>query len=94
MPVRIRYATLMFLVYVIQSESSGKIYIGQTNDLASRIRRHNQELPSKKGSYTKLNKGSWKLIYSENCKTREDAIKREKQLKSAKGREFIKNNFR
>ncbi len=43
-----------FFVYIIQS-SSGKCYIGQTNNLADRLNRHN----SNRSNYTK-NKG---LIY-------------------------------
>ncbi|MCZ8215524.1 MAG: GIY-YIG nuclease family protein [Cyclobacteriaceae bacterium] len=28
--------------YILVSDSSGKLYIGQTNDLSDRIRRHNE----------------------------------------------------
>jgi len=31
----------------------------------------------------------WDLVYTETCKTKQIAILREKQLKTAKGREFI-----
>lgn len=34
--------------------------------------------------------GAWELIYSEDAKNREEALKREKQLKSYRGRQFIK----
>jgi putative endonuclease len=80
----------MFVVYVIESQKTGKIYIGQTSDLGKRMKRHNQELPTKKTSYTTKNKGPWKIIYKEKYEARSEAIKREKQLKTAKGREFIK----
>jgi putative endonuclease len=33
----------------------------------------------------------WKLIHSENFTDKASALKREKELKSAKGREFIWN---
>jgi predicted GIY-YIG superfamily endonuclease len=31
----------MYFTYILESEFSGKIYIGPTNDLVSRIKRHN-----------------------------------------------------
>jgi len=79
-----------FYVYVIKSENSGKIYIGQTSNLENRITRHNKILSTKIRSYTSRNKGPWKIVYTEVFSTREDARKREKKLKSARGRKFIK----
>lgn len=90
--VRSHYASQMtFTVYVIKSENTGKIYIGQTSDYENRIQRHNGLLPVDKKSFTYKNIGPWKLIYKEEYSTREEAIKREKELKSYRGREFIKN---
>lgn len=78
-------------VYVIKSLTTGKIYIGQTKDLDKRLSRHNGELISKAGSYTKLNKGPWVTVYKEEFTTRTEAIEREKELKSYRGREFIRS---
>ena len=83
-----------YYVYVIKSKSSGKIYIGQTKNLDQRLKRHNELLPSKNKSYTKINKGSWKLVYEEVFRNRKEALKREKQLKSYQGRKFIKVKLR
>ena len=80
----------MFVVYAIVSESNGKIYIGQTNNLELRLNQHNSLDKNHLGKFTQQNKGPWKLVYSEECKTRSGALKREKQLKSFRGREFIK----
>ena len=82
---------MVFFVYAIQSQSSKKIYIGQTDNLVKRLSRHNRELPTKTKSYTYKNTGPWKVVYSEQFLTRDEALKREKELKSYKGREFIKN---
>lgn len=82
----------MFYVYVIKNEY-GKIYIGQTGDIDHRLKRHNKELPVKKSSYTFKNKGTWKLIYKEEYRTRSEALKREKHLKSHKGRDWIRQNL-
>jgi predicted GIY-YIG superfamily endonuclease len=43
-----------------------------------------------KNSYTARFDGAWTLIYKENAESRQEALKREKQLKSFRGREFIK----
>lgn len=82
-----------YFTYVIQSECSGKIYIGQTDNLELRLRRHNGTLPTNKRSYTKLNKGPWKIVYHEEFNTRSEAILREKQLKSHGGRDWLKSKL-
>ena len=81
--------TGMFTVYVLKSILFQKIYIGFTSDLDARIIAHNH--PSNKG-WTKSFK-PWELIYTEEFQTKKEAMLREKQLKSAKGREFIHNKI-
>ena len=77
----------MFTVYVIYNRFSDKIYIGQTSDLEKRIVEHNM----KRGNhFTAKHQGKWELIYQESVPTRSKALTREKQLKSYRGREFIK----
>jgi putative endonuclease len=77
----------MFLVYALYSEKYQKIYIGYTSNIEQRLLSHN-ELGTK--GYT-LRYRPWKLIYTESFLLKSDAMKREKLLKSAKGREFIWN---
>ncbi|MGI6278559.1 MAG: GIY-YIG nuclease family protein [Patescibacteria group bacterium] len=84
----------MYYAYVIKSQFSGKIYIGQTGNLEKRLQRHNKIINNKKTSYTYKNKGPWVLIYKEMFPGRKEAIKREKQLKTAQGRKFIKEYIR
>lgn len=79
----------MYYVYIIKSESTGKIYTGQTSDLEKKLRQHNDP-DNNLSKYTKQNKGTWKLIYKEELFTRAEAIKREKFLKSGKGRSCLK----
>ncbi|MDZ7798506.1 MAG: GIY-YIG nuclease family protein [Patescibacteria group bacterium] len=57
---------------------------GQTVNLNNRIKKHNQG----KCPYTKGRK-PWKLIYHEIFKTRSEAMKREKFLKSGQGRKYL-----
>ena len=80
----------MFWAYVIKSDLN-KIYIGHTSNLENRIKRHNGLLPVKKSSYTYKNGSNWRIIHKEEFDTRDEAIKREKELKSFKGRKFIKS---
>jgi putative endonuclease len=83
---------MSFFAYVIKNSNTGKIYIGQTSNLKNRIDRHNGLLKNKLSSFTSKNKqnGLWILIYFEELSDRKAAIKREKELKSYRGREFIK----
>ena len=76
----------MFTVYVLHSRSFDKIYIGFTYDKEKRIFAHNHI--SNKG-WTKSFQ-PWEIIYTEEFKLKSDAMIREKQLKTSKGREFIR----
>ena len=75
----------MFTVYVLYSEKFDKIYIGFTSDIEERLKAHN-ELATK-GWTIKFR--PWKLIHSELFETKANAMSREKELKTAKGREWI-----
>ncbi len=77
----------MYSVYVLYSFTSKKIYIGFTSDLEKRLIAHNHI--SNKGWTKKFQ--PWNLIYHEDFDLKSQAMIREKQLKSAKGREFIYN---
>jgi putative endonuclease len=82
----------MYYVYVIKSKTTDKIYIGQTSDLGRRLSQHNDRNLGKR-SYTKLQGDNWEIIYKEEFITRVEAVNREKQLKSYRGREFIKKKL-
>ncbi len=78
----------MFFVYCIYNKEHKKIYIGQTDNVEVRLDLHNRK--EFKNSYTSKFDGEWVVIYKEECKDRPEALIREKQLKSYRGREFIK----
>ncbi|MBA3678904.1 GIY-YIG nuclease family protein [Candidatus Saccharibacteria bacterium] len=78
----------MFKIYAIYNKNANKYYIGQSINLAERIKQHNEH--TFKG-YTAGFPGEWELIYEESVATRPEALKREKQLKSGNGRIFIKS---
>ncbi len=75
-----------FVVYILFSEDYGKTYVGFTSNLIERFKSHNYL--SKKGYKIKFR--PWQVIYVEFFTTKSEALKREKLLKSGKGREFIK----
>lgn len=79
---------MIYFVYAIFNKKYDKIYIGQTDNLESRVKLHNGE--KFKNSYTSRFGGGWILIYSEKVPDRRTALVREKELKSYKGRQFIK----
>ncbi len=66
-------------VYILENPE-GRTYVGQTQDIEVRIKRHNRG----SGEMWTQGKGVWSLIYTETFKTRSEAIKREKKLKSLK----------
>lgn len=80
----------MYYVYAIYNRKHDKFYIGETNNLRQRLEMHNDHrFPT---SYTARFDGFWELVYSEEYSIRQEARKREKQLKSYRGRQFI-NKF-
>lgn len=80
-------AVTMYTIYVLYNKNNSKIYIGQTDDLRTRLKLHKDKIFM---GYTSRFNGNWELIYSEVVDTRFDALRREKQLKSYRGREFVK----
>ena len=79
----------MFTVYVLYSEKYNKIYIGYTSDMEKRFRSHN-ELGTK-GWTVKFR--PWKIVYTERFETKSSAMKREKELKTSRGRNFIRKEI-
>ena len=77
----------MYTVYVLYSEKFDKIYIGYTSNLEERFKSHNEL--GKKGWTIKFR--PWRIIYSEEFEQKSLALIRERELKSAQGRLFIRN---
>ncbi len=70
----------MYTVYILQSIKNNIYYIGHTNNINDRIKRHN----SGSVKYTKKYI-PWKLIYTEEYTTKSEAFKREMEIKKYKG---------
>jgi len=76
----------MYFVYVLYSKAFDKIYIGSSSNVNARLESHNDY---RNKGYTSRYR-PWIVIYQEKCESKHDALIRERQLKTAKGREFIK----
>ena len=75
-----------FYVYILRSEKNGKYYIGSTNDLNDRFKRHNE------GRSKYIKPGiPWQLMYFEEYPDSSKTIKREKEIKNRKSKEFIES---
>jgi len=78
-----------FALYILQSNASGRFYVGHTNNLSERIRRHNAgRTLANKG------KGPYELVHVEYFPTRAQAVTRERQIKSRKSRSYIEQLVR
>jgi putative endonuclease len=78
-----------YYVYVLRSKFDGKLYTGFTSDLESRLIEHNS------GKVTSTKKRiPFEIIYFEYCLNIDDAIHREKYLKTTYGKRYIKNRLK
>jgi len=78
------YGAMKYFIYILQSEKDGTYYIGHTSDLEARLRRHNQG----RSAYTR-SKAPWKLLYKEVLNSKAEAMKREREIKKRKDRDYI-----
>ncbi|MFC4871086.1 GIY-YIG nuclease family protein [Negadavirga shengliensis] len=76
----------MYTVYALYSADFDKLYIGYTSNLEQRLKSHN-ELGKK--DWTKRYR-PWILVHSESFQDKTSAIRREKELKTGRGREFLR----
>jgi putative endonuclease len=72
----------MFYVYILESRSHR--YIGRTNNLKRRVLEHNAGKNSSTKAYI-----PWELIFYETYLNNEDAIRRERYLKTSQGRQAL-----
>ena len=74
----------VYFLYILQSESTGRFYIGQTQDVAERLAYHN-------ANYSKSlkNRGPWRLVHTETYPSRSAAVRREREIKSWKDHRMV-----
>ena len=76
---------IMWTFYILYSSTLDKYYIGYTGDkLEERLRRHNTNHKGFTGGI-----GDWKIMYVERFQTKEEAYRREREVKNWKSRKLI-----
>ena len=80
---------MAYTVYILESERTGRYYVGSTGDLEERLARHNQG----RSKYTKADV-PWRVVYTEQVETRALAMRREQQIKRRKSRKYIEELVR
>ncbi len=74
---------MYYYTYILQSMNDMNFYTGYTKDLKLRFEQHNKGLVK-----STKERRPFRLIYYEACLNQNDAIKREKYLKSYHGKMF------
>lgn len=78
----------MYYIYVIQSETTGKLFKGQTQNIKRTLDMHNA------GEVYSTEPGRpWKLIHEEAYASRMEATIREREIKSIEGSKALKRQL-
>jgi putative endonuclease len=76
---------MSYFVYILYSETFNRFYIGQTNDIESRLSRHNSGTERATQPYR-----PWIIKWFVEKSTRAEAMQLEKKLKNLSGERLIK----
>ena len=79
----------MHYTYVLLSTKDEKFYTGFTKDLKLRFDKHNKGLVE-----STRDRRPFKLIYYEACIDKNDALRREKYLKTYHGKMYLKRRIK
>jgi len=79
----------MYYTYVLISKKDKQLYYGYTNNLTKRFEEHRKG--KVKSTKDRL---PVELVYYEACKSKVDALKREKYFKSYRGRQFLSKRLK
>lgn len=78
-----------YYIYVLRSSKDKNYYVGYTENLKSRFEQHQKGRVDSTRDRRPL-----KIVYSEACLDKRDAIHREKYLKTHHGKQFIRNRLK
>jgi putative endonuclease len=76
----------MHYLYVIYSPQVNKFYVGETDNIALRLLKHNNH--SYGGSFTKIAE-DWEVVLSFECSSKSQSLLLEKFIKRMKSKIFI-----
>jgi len=79
----------MYYVYVLFEQRNRRFYVGYTHHLRRRLQEHEQGQVASTAGRTPL-----ELAYYEAAVNREDALHREKYLKTTYGKRYIRSRLR
>ena len=80
---------LMFYTYILQSKKDNDLYTGFTKNLRKRFEQH------QKGEvFSTKSRRPFKLIYYEACLSEYDALRREKSLKTFRGKMTLRRRLK
>ncbi len=75
---------MVYFVYILHSASADRYYIGYISNLEERLKKHR----SKNRGFTSI-ASDWKIVYTEEFLTKQEAMHREKKIKSWKSKIMI-----
>ena len=73
-----------YYFYIIYSKQGNRFYIGHSNDVKERLRRHNSNHKGFTGKYS-----DWEIVYCEVYPDKTSAYAREREVKGWKSRRMI-----
>ena len=76
----------MHYLYIIYSPKVNKFYVGETDNIALRLLKHNNH--SYEGSFTKIAE-DWEVVMSFECSSKSQSLSLEKFIKRMKSKIFI-----
>jgi putative endonuclease len=76
-------------VYILQSQSTGRYYCGQTRNLAARVSQHNDP-DNDLAKTTKRHRGPWKLVWSKQVGSGSESVRLERRVKKRGIERFLK----
>jgi putative endonuclease len=75
-------------VYIIESLTSGRWYLGYSQDLERRLQGHNTGL-----NKSTAGRGPWKFIFVRPFHSKSEALSFERYLKRSRNKQFIKDKY-
>jgi putative endonuclease len=81
----INASDMFHYVYILRSLKDNKFYVGYTVDLRKRLKEHQQRIVTSTKSRV-----PFELIFYEAYRNKYDAIRREKYLKTSKGKSTVR----
>lgn len=81
------YSNCSMFVYILYSDSISRYYVGFTNDVQERLRKHN----SQHNGFTSKGK-PWRVVKTYNVEDKSEAVKLEKKIKKRGAKRYLNEN--